>query len=369
MTYNFIDAKGGYTFSELIKEIDKFDMRNNSYNYTYINARKSIDWCNFDVAIHEKIQFLIDWKTRYVSANREEYVIKFNQLAKHSQFITTINNYRILTLPFINLTNKQIITDLLYIYKEADLILKPTSASKILHMYNPDLFPIWDSFMRINLFRSDGHNPHHYVRWMSLMQNELNLLIEDTKSKFYLSSKDALEKIKGLDHPTCSLLRVMDKVNYNNSRTPLPCNISDDVIRPVDHNEAQKGVNMAIILSGGRVDTGLKVSVFIKDHLPDIDGFSMNKKGGFTFEEEKSLWRQGKMTAAFLKQVGSILQYPTYQTLNKDLLYSLKSDRLKILELLKKKPELDVTIRIKSKDPKPPGGSPGLLKSRLIDGE
>jgi hypothetical protein len=199
---------------------------------------------------------------------------------------------------------------------------------------------------------------------MQLMKDELQLMIDDTKKAFEYSSEDAIGKIKALDHPTCSLLRILDKINYNNSRTPIR---KSAMVKTQETNDEwnMKGVpRMTPTAKKGKMNTGLNLSEFIRDHLLGIDGFSMNKEGGFTYEEERALWREGKMTAAFLKQVAKMLQYPTWQVSNRDLLYTLKDNRNKILKLLKERPELDETIQIKSKHAI---ASSGMLRSPLLD--
>jgi uncharacterized protein YdcH (DUF465 family) len=306
---------------------------------------------------------LVDWKTDYVRIHQKEYPDKFKQLANDNRFSTTIKNYKNLLLPTLDLSNNAISSDMAFLYSRADSLLKPTAASKVLHMYNPNLFPIWDRSMRNNLYRANGHNPHHYVRWISLMQEEINLTLSKTALQHAISFQDAIVKIQELDVPTKSLLRIYDKVNYNQSRTPQ--NVQAPRTNAIHEIETKGGTTMARII-GGKEDTGLKLSSFIKEHLPQIYSFSMNKVYGFSFEEEQSLWRSGKMTAAFLKQVASMLQYPTFQVSNYDLLQSLKSDRQKLIDLLEKKPELDTTIRIKSKGPKHLGSS-SKLKTRLLD--
>lgn len=231
MAYNFIDGHGGYYFHELIKEIDKFDqhdIRGNFYNRAYIQARESIDWISPGNDIEQKIQFLIDWKTDYVRIHRKEYHEYFRKLADNKNFISILLRYINIDLPNIDLSNQNIKTDISYLYGLADNALKPTSASKVMHMFNPNLFPIWDQKMRENLYPSNGHNPSHYVRWMTLLQNELNFVIDHLISE-ELSKQEAIDMIKQLDTPTCCLLRIMDKINYNNSRTPLEMPSSEEI--------------------------------------------------------------------------------------------------------------------------------------------
>lgn len=297
MAYHFINSKGGYHYEEIIKEIDSFDNNDdlgNFYNPTYITARESIDWCNLGVQIEEKIQFLIDWKTTYVRTRKDEYRGRFINLAKHTQFIAIICKYKSLELPDILLSEYHLRADLSFLYSVANSILKPTAASKILHMYNPNLFPIWDSYMRKNMFRTSGHDPNQYVRWIHVMQDELKLMIDDTRNGFGLSSEDAIKKIKALDHPTYSLLRILDKINYNNSRIPIRKGVMEGTLATNGESNMKGGSIMTPTVKKGKVNTGLKLSEFIRDYLPGIDGFSMNKEGGFTYEEERALWQQGK---------------------------------------------------------------------------
>lgn len=59
-----------------------------------------------------------------------------------------------------------------------------------------------------------------------------------------------------------------------------------------------------------------------------------------------------------------MLQYPTFQVSNRDLLHTLKDKRNRILELLQERPELDETIQIKSKNA---AAKSGTLRSPLLD--
>ena len=120
-----------------------------------------------------------------------------------------------------------------------------------------------------------------------------------------------------------------------------------------------------LVRSSGKEDTGLKLSDFLKNQLPKICSFSMNKPGGFTFSEERQLWREGKITASFLKQVSKMLQFQTFQVSNYDLLQSLKDNREKLIKVLQERPELDQNIVIKSKGKS--GIGSGTLKSGLLD--
>jgi len=253
MAYNFIDGHGGYIFDELAEEINKFNQHDNVgnfYNRTYIKARESIDWIALGHDIEKKIQFLIDWKTDYVRIHQKEYQDFFRKLADHSQFVSILQYYINIDLLTIDLSNQNIQTDISFLYGVADNMLKPTAASKIIHMCNPNLFPIWDQRMREYLYRSDGHNPGHYVRWMVLMQKELNLVMNHLVSSINLTKQEAIDRIKQLDTPTCCLLRIMDKVNYNNSRAPLVMPLSKEVTTEGNRDQNAKSNsknNLAIL--------------------------------------------------------------------------------------------------------------------------
>ena len=239
------------------------------------------------------------------------------------------------------------------------MVLGPTSASKVLHMYNPNLFPIWDDYMRKNFFHFRPNKPYQYLQLINLMHDEFTLIIEKLCQSDELSRSEAISKIKNLDKPTFSILRILDKVNYNNSRKPESVKNKNTF----SISDEKGGKVMAIISSAGRQNTGLKLSAFLTNILPQINSFSMNKPGGYTYEEERSLWEEGKMTAAFLKKVASMLEYPTFQSSNYELLNSLSRDRERLIELLEEKPHLDKEIVIKSKG----SGNSGTLKSGLLD--
>lgn len=362
MSYDFIDGSGGYSFSDLKKEVRKFDDGDliNRYNQTYINARGTIDWQDLSASIDKKIQFLVDWKTDYVRIHRQLYCKKMDELAGKKQFIQTLTLYSTDELPNIDLSCPTVSSDIKYIYQVSDYILKPTAASKILHMFNPDLFPIWDMRMRGNLFRTKSHKPFQYLALMLTMQKEMNFILTNAMTELNMTRDEALKEIKQLDKPTCSILRIMDKINYNNSRVGR----GNTLLQSYDKS-MEGGNTRMIVTSGGKENTGLKLSDFLKSHLPNIYSFSMNKPGGFIFSEEQQLWREGKMTASFLKQVSKMLQFQTYQVSNYDLLQSLKDNREKLMKVLRERPELDQNIIIKSKAKS--GIGSGTLKSGLLD--
>jgi len=362
MRYNFIIGSGGYKFDLLLQEVEKFDRHDTyKYNETYIAARKNIDWLNLGADINPKIQFLIDWNTTIVRANKTLYIEKFKEVAANDSLKNILNKYKSIEFVDIKFADDNTSNDIKFIYDTFDGILGPTSASKVLHMYNPNLFPIWDDYMRKNLFHFRSHKAYQYLQLIQLMRDEFMLILEDLCKSEELNRTQAISKIKDLDKPTFSLLRIFDKVNYNNSRQPL--SISDKNISLVSDDKG--GIDMAVIGVSGKQNTGLKLSEFLTSILPKINSFSMNKPGGYTYEEERSLWMQGKMTAAFLKQVASMLEYQTFQSSNYDLLSSLNRDREKLIKLLKEKTHLDKEIIIKSKGKCT--SSAGTLKSGLLD--
>ena len=359
MTYNFLDGLGGYTFHTLSQEVETFDSRDSyRYNETYITARKNIDWLNLSADINHKIQFLIDWNTTIVRANKSLYTGKFKEVGNNTQLKEILNKYQSIELVHIDCANNTISSDIKFIYDTLDCILGPTSASKVLHMYNPNLFPIWDDYMRKNLFNFRLHKPYQYLQIIQLMRDELKLILDNLCKAESLNRTQAIAIIKELDKPTFSLLRILDKVNYNNSRKPITV---DNHTKP--QTLTDKGGNTMRISSSERESTGLKLSDFLNNILPQISTFSMNKPGGYTYEEERLLWQEGKMTAAFLKKVASMLDYQTFQSSNYDLLNSLKRDKQELITVLKEKPYLDKEIILKSKGP---GKGGGTLKSGLL---
>jgi hypothetical protein len=357
MGYNFLDGSGGYNFDLLSLEVKKFDSRDTyGYNKTYITARGNIDWLNLGADINQKIQFLSDWNTTIVRANKSLYSEKFKEVAENDPLNEILTKYKSIELVNIKFADDTP-NDIIFIYDTLDYILGPTSASKVLHMYNPNLFPIWDDYMRKNFFHFKLHKPYQYLRLIQLMRDELILILDNLCKSESLNRIQAIALIKELDKPTFSLLRILDKVNYNNSRKPITI---DD--RTTSKTSNYKGGNtMAIVLSG-RESTGLNLSDFLNKILPLISTFSMNKAGGYTYEEERLLWQEGKMTAAFLKKVASMLDYQTFQSSNYDLLNSLKRDKEALIKVLKEKPYLDKEIILKSKG----SGKGGTLKSGLL---
>lgn len=361
MKYKFLGSASGYTYSEVLREISIFDRSHlgHSYNKTYIEAIESIDWQNISSDHGAKIQFLIDWNTTHVRANRYVYLNEMKILSQNDVFKITINKYKDIILPDIDLHDDDTINDIVLLYKISENHLNPTSSSKILHMFNRCLFPIWDDAMRKELFHVNPKRPDNYLRYMRTMQGELDVIINNTMKEFELNRIESIDKIRDIDKPTYSILRIMDKINYNNSRGS-----SFYSVKKESNNRKEEGISMAVMTLSRKENTGLKISDFLRDYLPKIQSFSMNKEGGFTFAEEKLLWRQGKMTAAFLKQVGKKLEYQTYQVSNYDLLASMKRDREKLLSVLRKRPDLDAVIEIKVKGKKT--GTPSL-RSGLLD--
>lgn len=359
MAYNFLDGLGGYAFDSLSMDVQKFDNRDTyGYNNTYIIARRNIDWRNLGADINQKIQFLSDWNTTIVRANKSLYAQKFKEVGEYDALRERLSKYDSIELTDIKVIDDNSTTDIEFIYDTLDCILGPTSASKVLHMYNPDFFPIWDDYMRRNLFHFRSHKPYQYVKLIELMHDELSLILDKLVKSEEIDRTEAILKVKQLDQPTLSLLRILDKVNYNNSRTVI--NFTTEHPSAISKNEGGNSMN---IVFPGKQNTGLKLSEFLTNILPQIETFSMNKSGGYTYEEERSLWVRGKMTAAFLKKVASMLEYQTFQSSNYDLLNSLKRDRENLIDVLKRRPHLDKEIILKTKGPT---GS-GTLKSGLLE--
>jgi len=88
MKYKFLGSASGYTYSEVLREISIFDRSHlgHSYNKTYIEAIESIDWQNISSDHGAKIQFLIDWNTTHVRANRYVYLNEMKILSQNDVF-------------------------------------------------------------------------------------------------------------------------------------------------------------------------------------------------------------------------------------------------------------------------------------------
>lgn len=90
-------------------------------------------------------------------------------------------------------------------------------------------------------------------------------------------------------------------------------------------------------------NTGIMLSEFLSKYFPQIHSFAPNQPGGVSFHEEMKLWKEGKMTAAFLKQVGKLVKISTVRG-DMNLFLSLKKHSPAILEQIRSNPFLDRSV-------------------------
>ena len=126
MSYKFIDDSGGYNYDLLSQEVEKFDSHDKfKYNETYITARKNIDWLNLDADISQKVQFLSDWNTTIVRANKSLYIEKFKEVAANNSLKGLLIKYKLIEISDLKFDNENISNDIKYIYEILDDILVP----------------------------------------------------------------------------------------------------------------------------------------------------------------------------------------------------------------------------------------------------
>lgn len=188
------------------------DLRNWIYKEVDDPYRASIQerkvWENFN-SITEKqvknviLEFLNDWKCR-IPYKRASELLK--ACKKTSEYFDELKSENILT---INLErHAQIIENIFNILSKIKSI-KATAASKIMHMSNPTLFPMFDD--KISSELGVAKNAKGYLRFMRDMQKEARELAEDYRKETH--SEELSTEIK-IGERQASLLKFLDEYNY-----------------------------------------------------------------------------------------------------------------------------------------------------------
>jgi len=110
-------------------------------------------------------------------------------------------------------------------------------------------------------------------------------------------------------------------------------------------------------------NTGIRISEFLREYLPNIVKLTKEPSGGYSLDEMKVLWNEGLMPGGKLRHFGKKMKYKIKgNTKNYDLLASMKNEREELLKKLSEDPKLDVFIEIRKR-----GTGIASMKSGLLE--
>lgn len=157
--------------------------------------------------VEEILKFLNKWKCRLPYSCKHQLL---NSLSRQiPQFVNSLQRSRLESITLSQNTQNIIINA----YNILNSVIKPTGTSKVLHLINPELFPMWDQ----KIAEAYGIKPNqrtgdNYVKFMEKIQNILKKLINKINKN---NPQLAIQKIKSSTFQgKYSLLKIIDEYNY-----------------------------------------------------------------------------------------------------------------------------------------------------------
>jgi hypothetical protein len=154
------------------------------------------------------VAFLKKWKCRYLPTNCNK-ILK-DTLLNLSNIFNELRNEKIQTVNLNDGNNKNKIET---IYSTLNKKIKPTATSKIMHLINKNLFPMWDRNIAEG-YSIDVNNrtTKSYIIFMKKIQSILVRMHKDTKANDW---DDFISKIEGVTFGAkYSLPKIIDEYNY-----------------------------------------------------------------------------------------------------------------------------------------------------------
>ena len=213
-----------------LKDAHKEYLEKTNWNRDYANSIKRRDvWSNLR-DLEEKgvsgvvLNFLNKWRC-HIPYNRAPEVYK--ALKQADRFFNLLRNENLESIDFekmVNVDGKDLKTQEIVssIFKIVSPTVAPavgkggyTATSKIMHMVNPELFPMWDG----NIRRKYGFygNTEGYLSFMLKMQSMIKGVIKDYCEEHRISMKEAKEE---MSKKICTggrmltLVKLIDEYNY-----------------------------------------------------------------------------------------------------------------------------------------------------------
>lgn len=168
-----------------------------------------------DTDIKEIIDFLVVWKCRgLVSSNSENKKKYLNQVGRLKKVLKNISEkfkgLKNHNLKDISIKDKEF--TIRTIYKNIrEAKFGATATSKIMHIFNPNLFVMWDEAIRTNkYYNCRSATPNQYVKFMKKIQKICKRLnIKQKELKITIKRK-----------PT--LVKMIDEANYMGITRDIP---------------------------------------------------------------------------------------------------------------------------------------------------
>ena len=201
------------TEQDLARASNKFD--ENEKNGSYYDMARNL--CLNGFRLEAYILILATWNFAYF-----RYVINDFELNSFGKFMDSIEN-RFVKLDGLRLSDidlNRYCDDIKTTYREISGFkgIKHTGAAKIMHLRNPELFVIWDDFIR-------GAKAERYYESLDIVSNgkwerrqyENN---ENGYFDFLVQMQQAISKVKN-PVPGKTLAKLIDEFNYVNITLPI----------------------------------------------------------------------------------------------------------------------------------------------------
>jgi len=216
-------------YDDLVEKVDELENDAELSECIYIGAMQRLENVRKDLRILDDVKhvrrvirpFLIQWGMMSRVAGRQDLDWKtlgviIREL--ESEF-DKIRNSKLFTYDFNNQTNSQTIRTIYSRIREIPYLGGQTSATKILHLFNPEIFVMWDiDILKDYNSRNSkvSSNPHGYVEFLKEVQKELRELLTEQSKKTGKKIEDIeLELRKRYNNKT--LARIIDEYNWKNA--------------------------------------------------------------------------------------------------------------------------------------------------------
>jgi len=213
-------------YKDLIEKLDKFEEETELGDCIYFRALEKLSEVRKDLEKLDGVQhirrvikpFLTQWGMmgRVVGRKGLDWKKLGETLRSLRKEFQELENKRFLTLKF---DEKKVFNAIKNIYikvRSISYIGGSTSASKILHLLNPEILVMWDEAIR-KLYKNKNNRirdaPEGYLEFLKETQRELKEALEDRRSETGKSLDETEQEIRSrYKHKT--LARIIDEYNW-----------------------------------------------------------------------------------------------------------------------------------------------------------
>jgi exonuclease VII large subunit len=189
------------------------------FHYVYSNDTSYDDilsktfWSNLSqITISETreiLRFLNKWKCRLSNNCAQNLQQSLQQISPQMQSFQTQRLENIIL-------NSQNIQQITTIYNNLNNVIKPTATSKVMHLINVNLFPMWDQYICEGYgIKSNCRTAQNYINFMQQLQKILNNIVNKIIRQRNVNQQQAIQIIKNSTFQgKYSLVKILDEYNY-----------------------------------------------------------------------------------------------------------------------------------------------------------